>query len=102
MAEGKPKTGLNNENQRMWDLLRYHRQLLFEDNLITRSDLLVLVQDHAAVKRLEDYDEAKARWDVERKALVKALRIAWNTVQQNFGARLEAETEALLKKYEGE
>lgn len=43
-------------NQRMWDLVRFMRADLHNDGLITDEEYTELAQDHAAVKRLEDYD----------------------------------------------
>lgn len=43
-------------NQRMWDLVRYMRSELHTANLITDVEYALLAEDHAAVKRLEDYD----------------------------------------------
>lgn len=48
-------------NQRMWDLVRHQRSELLQEGLITEDEYAELAQDHAAVKRLEDYDELAAK-----------------------------------------
>lgn len=53
--------GLTASNQRMWDLVRYQRSHLLEAELITMDEYDELAKDHAAVKRLEDYDELAAK-----------------------------------------
>lgn len=66
---------LSSENQRMWDLVQVERFLLHDLGLITDDELDLLAGDGAAVKRLEDYDAAKAQLEldyVERIALLKA------------------------------
>jgi len=45
-------------NQRLFDLVRYMRGELFDKGLITMEEFNVLVVEHSAVKRLEDYDAA--------------------------------------------
>lgn len=48
---------INNDNQRMWDLIRFCRGELHSEDLITDEEFCELAKDHAAVKRLEDYDK---------------------------------------------
>ena len=43
-------------NQRVHDLVRFMRQELHQEGLITDEEYAVLAQDHGAVVRLEDYD----------------------------------------------
>ena len=60
-TSGTPATPLTASNQRMWDLLRYQRADLLSAELITMDEYDELAKDHAAVKRLEDYDALKAQ-----------------------------------------
>lgn len=48
-------------HQRLWDLVRYCRSTLHQDNLVTDEEYVMLAEDHPAVERLEDYDELHAR-----------------------------------------
>jgi hypothetical protein len=47
------------KNQRMWDLVRQQRMELLQAELITREEYALLAQDHAAVPRLESYDDLR-------------------------------------------
>jgi len=59
-------------NQRLWDLARYARAVLHQDDLITDEEYAMLAEDHFAVARLEDYDVLRKDLDAE-KARVKEL-----------------------------
>lgn len=47
--------------QRLFDLVRYQRHELFEANLISDEEFTELAKEHAAVARLESYDEVRAK-----------------------------------------
>jgi DNA repair ATPase RecN len=47
--------------QRLHDLVRYQRQELFEEQLITEDEYAELAEDHPSVARLEGYDGCRAR-----------------------------------------
>lgn len=66
------------ENQRLRDLVRYQRGELHEAGLIDDEEYAVIASDHAAVKRLETYDELKAaaRELIEVRAGLALLRAA--------------------------
>lgn len=60
------------EYQRMWDLVRYSRDALLDGGLITRAEYAALIADETAdapgqgspsARRLESYDELRARLD---------------------------------------
>jgi hypothetical protein len=64
-------------NQREHDLVRYQRQELYRANLITEDEYADLAKDHAAVRRLEDYDVLRAKLiasEAENKRLTDALK----------------------------
>ncbi len=48
-------------SQRLFDLVRHQRSNLLQDELITEEEYDELCKDHAAVMRLEDYDDMAAR-----------------------------------------
>ncbi len=50
--------------QRLFDLVRYARAMLHEDDLITDEEYAMLAGDHPAVARLEEYDDLRV--EVER------------------------------------
>lgn len=70
-------------NQRMWDLIRYQRAELHEAGLITDDEYAELAKDHAAVKRLEDYD--KALIEAKQSALLKAKKEVYKAVSSAIG-----------------
>lgn len=48
--------------QRLWDLVRFKRHAFFcDDELINEEEYALLAFDHPAVKRLETYDEMRAK-----------------------------------------
>lgn len=49
------------DNQRLWDLLRFCRHDLHNEELITNEEFAELVMMTGAVQRLETYDEHRAR-----------------------------------------
>jgi hypothetical protein len=55
-----PALNIRADTQRMWDLIRYKRQELHTDNLISNEEYAALAEDHVAVKRLENYDKLVA------------------------------------------
>lgn len=79
----------------MWDLLRYQRQDLHQQELITNEEYALLAEDHPAVKRLESYDEvldrmtkalAAAQADTEAlRAEMRKLAEAWKVVVAETG-----------------
>jgi hypothetical protein len=65
--------------QRMWDLLRYERACLLDNELITEDEYAELAQDHAAVARLEADDAARA----SQSGMVAALENLWVKMQKS-------------------
>ena len=64
-------------NQREHDLVRYQRQELYQAHLITEDEYADLAKDHAAVRRLEDYDVLRAKLiasEAENRRLTDALK----------------------------
>ncbi len=57
--------------QRLWDLARHQRAELFDAGLITKGEYLALLEDHAAVARLETYDSLRRDRDLARDALAQ-------------------------------
>lgn len=53
--------------QRLWDLVRYMRSRLLEEELVTMDEYAELAMDNAAGKRLEADDVARAA-DAEKPA----------------------------------
>lgn len=47
--------------QRLFDLVRYARTMLHDDDLITDEEYAMLAEDHSAVSRLEDYDDLQGK-----------------------------------------
>ena len=58
MTRDEARKGLH---QRLWDLVRYQRSDLHTAGLITNEEYMLLAEDHAAVARLEDYDQLRAK-----------------------------------------
>lgn len=50
---------LEQDTQRLWDLVRYQRSALHCAELITDDEYARLAEDHGAVARLEEYDKQK-------------------------------------------
>lgn len=69
-------------NQRQWDLIRFCRQELLSEILITEDEFDELAKDHAAVQRLEDYDEIRTRLEGELSASRESL--AEMMIRQSF------------------
>lgn len=64
-------------NQRLHDLVRHQRSALHVAGLISNEEYSELAQDHAAVKRLEDYDKVKAVTREECAQRLDALVKKW-------------------------
>lgn len=70
------------DERRLVDLLRYSRDFLFKEGLISRDEYMSLLQDHDGgnrVARLAAYDEAIAKMqDLNRqyRSSIRALRSA--------------------------
>lgn len=57
--------------ERMSDLVRYKRAELHNDGLISDEEYAEIVQDHAAVARLEGYDAIKGELEGARKRIAE-------------------------------
>jgi hypothetical protein len=51
---------LEQDTQRLWDLVRHQRSSLHLAELITDDEYARLAQDHAAVSRLENWDRQQS------------------------------------------
>lgn len=79
-------SALQSDTVRMWDLVRYQRYALHEDGLITDEEFTALVEDVGpghSPRRLESYDELRARLTATQQTLARvkheqdALVVKW-------------------------
>lgn len=86
-------------NQRLRDLVRYHRSELFRENLITEEEYADLVSNTpGAVDRLHDYDRVRTEL-AELKATVELHKVALAnmTIERDLAkAELEKATHGLI------
>lgn len=90
-----PKTAFC-DNQRLWDLLRFCRHKLFDENLISPEEFALLVTDHPAVERLHGYDGVRAELQRVYDANATNARL-----YREADAHLNAATEEIARLQQG-
>jgi hypothetical protein len=82
----RAKTGLREKVQRLWDLVRFKRHDLFSEEIISCDEFAALVEDHAAVDRLETNDALRAELANYREFSITAyLSRQWEWSKRTFG-----------------
>jgi hypothetical protein len=103
----KPK--LQDDVQRLWDLVRFKRHELFcDDEIISDKEYAALAQDHPAVERLETNDRLRKErdyWKKQFETFVEAAMAAgyvFSCGKDGYKAEHRPELATELRKLAGE